>query len=81
MVWAKLIIFSFLFIPSLFASELSDEEINYFKIADLNNDDYVSILEVNQSVKMIFQLIDLDKDNRISLDELKELKNILFFFK
>ena len=58
MVWLKVIILFFIVLNSANASELSQEEITYFKIIDLNNDGYVSIDEINQSTGIIFQLID-----------------------
>jgi Ca2+-binding EF-hand superfamily protein len=81
MVWLKVFFFILLLIPTLNAADLSNEEINYFKIIDLNNDGYVSFDEVNQSITIIFQLIDLDQDKKISLDELKELKQIIQILK
>ena len=81
MVWIKLIIFVFFILNSVNASELSQEEINYFKIFDLNNDGLVSIDEINQSTGIIFQLIDINKDNKISLLELEELKQIIKILK
>ena len=81
MVWIKLIIFVFFILNSVNASELSQEEINYFKIFDLNNDGFVSIDEINQSTGIIFQLIDINKDNKISLLELEELKEIIKILK
>ena len=63
------------------ASELSKDEINYFKIMDLNNDGFVSIDEINQSISIIFQLIDTNNDNKISLLELEELKEIIEILK
>jgi len=81
MVWIKLIIVCFIFIFSVNASELSNEEINYFEIIDLNNDGFVSIKEINQTTGIIFQLIDINKDNLISLSELEELKEIVEMLK
>ena len=81
MVWIKLIIFLFFILNSVNASELSQEEINYFKIFDLNNDGLVSIDEINQSTGIIFQLIDTNKDNKISLLELEDLKEIINILK
>ena len=81
MVWIKLIIYFLLFFTSVKASELSQEEINYFKIIDLNNDGFVSVNEINQSTGIIFQLIDTNKDDKISLLELEELKEIIKIFK
>ena len=62
MVWIKLIITFLVILSSVNASELTQEEINYFKIIDLNNDDFVSIDEINQSTGIIFQLIDKNKE-------------------
>ena len=81
MVWLKLIISIFIISNSVNASELSQEEINYFKIIDLNNNGFVSIDEINQSTLIIFQLIDINKDNKISLLELEELKEIIEILK
>ena len=81
MVWLKVIILFFIVLNSANASELSQEEITYFKIIDLNNDGYVSIDEINQSTGIIFQLIDTNKDNKISLLELEELKEIIEMLK
>ena len=81
MVWIRYILFFNIFLTSVYAAELSKEEINYFKIMDLNNDGFVSIDEINQSTGIIFQLIDSNKDNKISLLELEELKEILEILK
>ncbi|MDC0232935.1 hypothetical protein OAJ95_03285 [Pelagibacteraceae bacterium] len=81
MVWLKLVISFLVILTSVNASELTQEEINYFKIIDLNNDDFVSIDEMNQSIDIIFQLIDKNKDNKISLSELEELKEIIEMLK
>ena len=77
MVWVKLVIFFLTFLSSINASELSEDELNYFNIMDLNNDGYVSFDEINQSVNIIFQLIDSNNDKKISLEELEELKEIV----
>ena len=81
MVWIKLIISFFIILTAVNASEISQEEISYFKIIDLNNDGFVSIDEINQSTDIIFQLIDINKDNKISLLELEELKEIINILK
>ena len=77
MVWVKLIIFCLTFLSSTHAFGLSQEEIIYFNIMDLNNDGYVSTDEINQSINIIFQLIDTNNDKKISLEELEELKEIV----
>ena len=77
MVWVKLIIFCLISLSSIHANELSQEEITYFNIMDLNNDGYVSTDEINQSINIIFQLIDTNNDKKISLEELEELKEIV----
>ena len=81
MVWLKLTISFIIIFTSVNASELSKEEITYFKIIDLNNDGFVSIDEINQSTGIIFQLIDTNKDNKISLLELEDLKEIINILK
>ena len=77
MVWLKLVVFCLTFLSSIHASELSKDEITFFNIIDLNNDEYVSNDEINQSINIIFQLIDTNNDKKISLDELEELKEIV----
>jgi len=37
----------------------------------------VSVEEINQSIDIIFQLIDINKDQLISSSELEELKEII----
>ena len=81
MVWVKFVIFCLIFLPSIHASELSQDEVNYFNIMDLNNDGYVSSDEINQSINIIFQLIDTNNDKKISLEELEELKEIVNILK
>tara|TARA_Y100001970_G_scaffold280699_1_gene390090 strand:+ start:5307 stop:5552 length:246 start_codon:yes stop_codon:yes gene_type:complete len=81
MVWVKLIIIIFSYSFILNASNLSNEEINYFNILDLNNDGFVSLEEINQSASIIFQLIDINQDKKISLNELEDLKDILEIIK
>ena len=73
MVWLKLTISFFIIFTSVYASELSKEEITYFKIIDLNNDGFVSIDEINQSTGIIFQLIDTNKDKY-------DISEAFFFF-
>ena len=81
MVWTKLILFLLFVISTAKASELSKEETSYFRILDLDNDNFVSLEEISQSANLIFQLIDKNKDNKISLLELEELKDILDLLK
>ena len=81
MVWVKLLFFSLVFLNCVHASDLTQEEINYFNIIDLNNDGYVSADEINQSINIIFQLIDTNGDQKISLLELEELKDIVNILK
>ena len=81
MVWVKLVIFLLIFLSSIHASELSQEEITYFNIIDINNDGYVSTDEIDQSINIIFQLIDINNDQKISLEELEELKEIINILK
>ena len=81
MVWVKLVIFCLIFLSSIHASELSQEEITYFNIIDINNDGYVSTDEIDQSINIIFQLIDINNDKKISLEELDELKEIVNILK
>ena len=81
MVWLKLILIIFPFFSSLYASDLSDIEVKYFNSLDLNNDGFVSFDEITQSTGLIFQLVDINKDKKISIIELEELKQILEFFK
>ena len=81
MAWIKLISFYFIFLSCVKASELSKDEMNYFKIMDLNNDGFVSMDEINESISIIFQLIDANNDKKISLLELEELKEIIEILK
>ena len=48
---------------------------------DLNHDGYVSTDEINQSIDIIFQLIDTNNDKKISQEELGELKEIVNILK
>ena len=81
MVWSKLIFIIIFITFNSMALDLSQEEIDYFKIIDLNNDNFISLDEINQSINIIFQLIDLDNNKKISLEELNELKNIISILK
>ena len=81
MVWVKLVIIFLTLLSSIHASELSQQEINYFNIMDLNNDGYISADEIDQSINIIFQLIDSNNDKKITLEELGELKEIVNILK
>ena len=76
MVWVRLI-FLILFSFNAYSNELTQQELQYFNFLDLNNDQYISIDEINKSIDILFQLIDSNQDNKISHDELKELKRII----
>ena len=75
MVWIRFI-FLILFSFKVYSNELTEQELQYFNFLDLNNDKYISIDEINNSFEILFQLIDSNQDNKISHDELKELKRI-----
>ena len=81
MVWLNFIFVILIFSSNLYSLELSQEEIDYFNIIDLNNDGFVSIEEINQSTNLIFQLIDINNDKKISQKELEELKKIIKILK
>tara|TARA_B100001245_G_C22466696_1_gene239026 strand:- start:84 stop:323 length:240 start_codon:yes stop_codon:yes gene_type:complete len=77
----KYLIFILLFINfSVFSESLTSEEKIYFNFIDLNNDDKISYQEADQVIKLIFQLLDENKDNLITKDEIIELKNIIESF-
>ena len=59
------------------ADSLTKEEIIYFNFIDLNNDDQISFQEADQIIKLIFQLLDINRDNTINKKEILELKNII----
>ena len=80
MVWIKkLIILSLLlfFSANIFSNELYEDEQMYFNFIDLNNDKNISLDEVNQSIRIIFQLIDENRDGILNEEEIIELRNIL----
>ena len=79
MVWFRLITFIISF--QVFANELTEEEIFYFNFLDLNNDKFISKKETDQTINLVFQLIDKNQDDKISLNEIKELKKIVTIFK
>ena len=52
-------LFSLFFSQYVFSNNLNDEEIMYFNFIDFNNDGQISISELEQSTRIIFQLVDL----------------------
>ena len=64
------------FIFSLYADEnkASKKDI---KFVELNNDGIISYEEIEQSLNLLFQIIDLNQDNKISQNEINELKGII----
>ena len=81
MVWiSKTIILLYLllfFSANLFSNELNDNEKMYFNFIDLNNDNQISLSEIEQSINMIFQITDFNQDGFLSKSEINELKNII----
>ena len=49
----------------------------YFNFVYLNNDGFISYEEIEQSLNLLFQIIDLNQDNKISQNEINELKGII----
>ena len=80
MVWIKLTLIIFPFFSSVAADSL-DNELFYFNSLDLNNDGFVSLEEISQTTRIIFQLVDSNNDKKISIYELRELKQILELMK
>ena len=81
MVWISktIIILSLLlfFSTNLFSNELNDNEKMYFNFIDLNNDNQISLSEIEQSINIIFQITDFNQDGFLSQSEISELKNII----
>ena len=68
----------FLSIPLIGKSEeLNNQEKLFYSFIDLNNDKNITLDEVNQSIRIIFQLIDENRDGILNEEEIIELKNIL----
>ena len=59
------------------SEELNNQEKTFFSFIDLNNDKNISLDEVNQSIRIIFQLIDENRDGILNEEEIIELKYIL----
>ena len=77
----KFLLFILLLINfSTVAESLTKDENFYFNFIDLNNDEKISYHEANQVLQLIFQLLDNNKDNAISKEEILELKNIVEAF-
>tara|TARA_Y100000590_G_scaffold462910_1_gene628266 strand:+ start:1833 stop:2072 length:240 start_codon:yes stop_codon:yes gene_type:complete len=74
-----IIIFTILSL-NVYAEPLSDDEIIYFNFIDLNNDEKISLDEVNQITKILFQILDKNNDKIITKEEISNLKNIIESF-
>ena len=81
MVWLNKVIISLLFFlfisQNLYSNELNNDEKIYFNFIDSNNDDKISLSEIEKSIIIIFQIIDFNQDGFISKSEISELKNII----
>ena len=81
MVWISktIILLSLLlfFSTKLFSIELNDNEKMYFNFIDFNNDNQISLSEIEQSINIIFQITDFNQDGFLSQSEISELKNII----
>ena len=78
----RIIIFLFFLFTSLtlYSDTLNKEEEQYFNFFDFNKDGQISLKEINQSLKLLFQLVDENNDNEISKDEIIKLKSIIESF-
>ena len=80
--------FRFILISSIFlfysiilnAANLVDKEEDYFNFLDLDKNNEISYKEIDQALKLIFQLIDVNTDKIISKDEIIEFKKIINSF-
>tara|TARA_Y100000768_G_C23539360_1_gene478580 strand:+ start:287 stop:544 length:258 start_codon:yes stop_codon:yes gene_type:complete len=81
MVWISktiIILLSLLFFSTkLLSNELNDYEQMYFNYIDLNNDNQISLSEIEQSINIVFQITDYNQDGFLSKSEINELKNII----
>ena len=81
MVWISktIILLSLLlfFSTKLFSIELNDNEKMYFNFIDFNNDNQISLSEIEQSINIIFQITDFNQDGFLSQSEISELKSII----
>ena len=62
---------------NILADSLTKEENAYFNFVDLNNDNRISYQEADQIIKLVFQLLDINRDNIITKIEILELKKII----
>ena len=72
-----LIIILFLISFNTLADSLTKEESIYFNFIDLNNDGQISLQEADQIINIIFQILDINRDNIITKKEILELKTIV----
>ena len=78
MVWIKILfLFLLLYSSIAFSAEFNEDEEMYFNFVDLNSDGVISYEEIEQSLNLLFQIIDLDQYNKISQNEINELKGII----
>ena len=77
MVRLTLFFFIIFFPLKSFSITLNNQEKIFFNFLDLNNDKRISLDEVNQSIKIIFQLIGENRDGHLSESEIIELKLII----
>ena len=71
----------FLFYSTILnAANLSDKEQDYFNFLDLDKNNEISYNEMDQALKLIFQLIDVNTDKIITKDEIIKFKNIINSF-
>ena len=79
MVWIiKIILLNILFISqNLYSNNLNQDEEMFYNFIDFNNDNQISLSEIERSINIVFQLVDLNQDGFISKSEINELKNIV----
>ena len=75
----RIIIFLFFLFTSLtlYSDTLNKEEEQFFNFFDFNKDGQISLKEINQSLKLLFQLVDENGDDKISKEEIIKLKTII----
>ncbi len=79
MVWIiKIILLNILFISqNLYSNNLNQDEEMFYNFMDFNNDNQISLSEIERSINIVFQLVDLNQDGFISKSEVSELKEIV----